>query len=421
MESLITNKDKRYLRELAKKYVEYSELPVMEERTSLWHAHNRMMSNKPVVIMENLTFNGDFLPELKCSTESGQFIESILLEQILNFELINDDKVIPHYLPIELQIDFQAFSHGFKHKYSKDSEGREIGYESSHLISDLKEDLPELQYSKYSVDWIRTNKIKEYIENIIGSILPVVIKNTSLTWHITPTAQIVELMGMEAMLLAMLDTPDEMKNLFSFIMEDIIRYLRWQEKEGLLTLNNSNDYVASGSYGFTSEIPRRQVDCNDIKTKDLWGHMNSQESVGISPDMFGEFIFPSYLELANEFGLLYYGCCEPVHHVWEDYLCKLPNLRKLSISPWCDEQIMGEYLKREPVIYSRKPSPNYIGVGKYLDEESFSEHIIGTLDAAEGNTLEIIFRDIYNLEGNRRKPGRAVEIVRELIDSRWKP
>lgn len=419
MDLEITNKEIIYLRELAKKYDEYSKLDVMEERTTLWNAHNQLNSDKPVVIMENLSFNSDFLPELKCSTAAGKYLENILLEQILNYELINDDKVIPPYIPMELKINFKAFASGYKHKYSKDSEGREIGYESSHLISDLKDDLPKLQHSEYSVDWIQTNETKNFIEGVVGDILPVAIKNTSLNWHIMPTAQIIELMGMEAMMFAMFDDPDEMHQLFSFIKEDIIRYIRWQEKEGLLTLNNGNDYAGSGSYGFTSEIPRRTVDGNEIISKDLWGNMNSQESVGISPDMFGEYIYPSYGELAEEFGLLYYGCCEPVHDVWEDYISKLPNLRKVSISPWCDEKKMGEYLKGQNVIYSRKPSPNYIGVGKELDEESFKKHIGDTLDAAKGNNLEIIFRDIYNLEGNKGKPGRAVEIVRELIDSKW--
>ncbi len=64
MELEITDNDKLYLRELAKKYNEYSNLDVMEERTALWNAHNQLKSEKPLVVMENLSFNSDFLPEL---------------------------------------------------------------------------------------------------------------------------------------------------------------------------------------------------------------------------------------------------------------------------------------------------------------------------------------------------------------------
>jgi len=419
MNGNITKEDKLYLRELAIKYKEYSELDIMKERTVNWYSHNQLKSEKPLIVMEKDSFN-DFLPEPKCSTDSGKYIENILINEILNYELINDDKVIPPYFPVDMEINIKSFAKGYEHTYSKDSEGREIGYESKHIIKNLEEDLPGLLHSVYSFDLEQTNARKECVEEVLGDILPVVLKNTSLHWHVTPTAQIIELMGMEAMMFAMFDTPEEMLRLFSFIKDDIIGYVKWQEEEGLLTLNNGNDYAGAGSYGFTSELPGSSFQNEKhITTKDLWVNMNSQESVGISPDMFGEFIFPSYRDLAEEFGMLYYGCCEPVHDVWEDYISKLPNLRKVSISPWCHEKRMGEYLKGSEVIYSRKPSPNFIGIGKNLNEETFSKHILETLEAAKGNTLEFIFRDIYNLEGNIGKPGRAVEIVRELIDSNW--
>jgi hypothetical protein len=118
------------------------------------------------------------------------------------------------------------------------------------------------------------------------------------------------------------------------------------------------------------------------------------------------------------YGLMYYGCCEPVHAIWEHGLASLPHLRKVSISPWCDEQAMGERLRKAPVIYSRKPRPNYVGVGT-LDEPAFTEHIAQTLRAAKGCHLEIIFRDIYTFDGDPTKPGRAVKIARRLIDSMW--
>ena len=81
---------------------------------------------------------------------------------------------------------------------------------------------------------------------------------------------------------------------------------------------------------------------------------------------------------------------------------------------------MGEALKGSNVIYHRKPSPNFVGVGKELDEEGFKEHILKTIRCAKGCKLEFSFRDVYNLEGNPDKPRRAVQIVRELIDKEWK-
>ena len=146
--------------------------------------------------------------------------------------------------------------------------------------------------------------------------------------------------------------------------------------------------------------------------------MNSQETVSISPKMFHDFVFPSYERLANEFGLIYYGCCEPVSAIWDD-IRRLQHLRKASVSPWCDQAFMGEALRRSKVIFSRKPSPNYLGVVSAFDEEAYTKHIDETLTAARGCELEIIHRDIYALHGNTAKVKRAVEIIRREIDRLW--
>ncbi len=151
----------------------------------------------------------------------------------------------------------------------------------------------------------------------------------------------------------------------------------------------------------------------------MWGFMDSQETVSISPEMFGEFFFPYYNEVAKNFGLLSYGCCEPVHPIWEKYISKLAGLRKVSISPWCDEDYMGQALKGSNVIYHRKPSPNFVGVDIELDEAAYSEHIKKTLTCAKGCKLEFSFRDIYTLGGRPGKPRRAVEILRNLIEKYW--
>jgi len=201
---------------------------------------------------------------------------------------------------------------------------------------------------------------------------------------------------------------------------DYVAYFKWLEQEGLLFLNNGNDWLCQGSFGFARDLPNPGLTHRPITTNDVWGYMDSQESVGLSPQMFDEFFFPGYLEVAGTFGLLSYGCCEPVHAYWEKSLCRLPNLRKISISPWCDEAKMGEALLGRRTIFHRKPSPNFIGVGKALDEQAFRRHIRHTLECARGCKLEFSFRDVYTLEGNPAKPRRAVQIVRELIEQYWR-
>lgn len=175
-----------------------------------------------------------------------------------------------------------------------------------------------------------------------------------------------------------------------FILDDHRFFLRWQEENGLPFANSGNDYMGSGSYCFNQELKQQGT----ALSTETWGYINSQESVGISNEMYGEFIFPYYQQMAKEFGLLYYGCCEPADGIWEDYISKLPNLRKVSVSPWCNEEFLAERLKNSRVIYSRKPSPNFVGVNPELDEEAFRAYIKKTVDLTKDCHTEFIFRDV---------------------------
>jgi len=203
------------------------------------------------------------------------------------------------------------------------------------------------------------------------------------------------------------------------VTDDLVRVLRFQEEQEILVLNNGNDYMGAGSFCFSDELPAADF-TGKVRSTDTWGHLNSQESIGISPDHFNEFIYPYYEKLAKEFGFIYYGCCEPVHSFWDKSLSRLPNLRKISISPWCDEEFMGERLTGSNVIYSRKPSPNHIGVKKEFDEDEFTADIKKTAAAVKGKCkAEFIFRDIYMLHGNREKTRRAVEITRNIAETMY--
>lgn len=408
--------EKEILRELAKKQLEYSALPVMAERTRLWYAHNALQGVRPLIVVEMGSFSGDMLPPLRCETPLAQQAERQMLMLITNHEMIDDDKVMPGYFQLNWDIRQQEFGIDISVQHSTDNQGRNIGFSVEHPIRSIREDFGVLKSSVYSCDKALTMEKKETLENVFGDILPIRIMNNSLEWHLMPSARSVKLMGMEELYMEMLEDPEQVHRLMRYHVDDLLAQLRWQEENGLLTMNNANNYVGSGSFGFTDELHPPAT--GPILTKHLWGNMNSQESVGISPALYREMVYPYYAELAAQFGLVYYGCCEAVHEFWKDGLENLPHLRKISVSPWCNEDFMGEALRGSKVIYSRKPAPKFLGIGKKFDEEGFRSHIRHTLDASKGCELEIIFRDVYTMNGDTSKPGRAVRIIREMLENR---
>ena len=55
------------------------------------------------------TFEKDIIPELQCQSETGRAIEQELYRNFINYERIDDDRVVPPYFPISWDTHFQLF------------------------------------------------------------------------------------------------------------------------------------------------------------------------------------------------------------------------------------------------------------------------------------------------------------------------
>ncbi|MEI8246475.1 MAG: hypothetical protein WCI51_11620 [Lentisphaerota bacterium] len=411
-EPLLPISDRTRLRELAKSIVDLVAKNDYTELIQTWTAHNRGEIIRPIVVVEEHTFADDLLNSLgQCSDPRARDIERVLLMKHWNLQCVKDDKIIEANFEINLDLTFELFGAPLVREHGNDDNGRQIGFRQHHTINELPRDLESLAPSRWMQDIEKTKSRRQFVDEQIGDLMPTHIRNESLRWC-CPTGLIVGLMGMELMFVAWMEYPELMQQMFKRMTDDLLSFYAYQENEGLLQLNNGNHYAGAGSYGFSDELPASGF-TGKARLCDLWFNINSQETVGVSPAMYHEMVFPHFQRLCQPFGLTYYGCCEPVHDIWATSVSKYAHLRKVSISPWCDENTMGDNLRGGKVIYSRKPSPNYIGVGSF-DAKAFAEHIEKTMIAARGCPLEFIFRDIYSLNGDLDKVGQAVNIVRQL-------
>lgn len=346
-------------------------------------------------------------------------METTLYCSFLNQELFDDDRVTPDYFALNYDTYFHLFGLNAQVSTTKDAQGNDsIGYHYEPIVEDLEDDYGKLGPSVFGVDLDTTEKKRQAIENAIGDILPVRMQMNCLTS--VPTQEVVHFMGMENMMYAMYDYPDLYKKMMDRIADDTLAYYHMLEGKRLILPTTAFEGVSQGSWAFNHELPGwDEWEKRPFTTKDVWGFMDSQESVGISPAMYEEFIFPCYEKISRNFGLFSYGCCEPVDPIWDNCISKLPNLRKVSISPWCNEEFMGERLQGRNVIFHRKPSPNLLGVDPVLDEDAVRKAIDKSLLAARGCKMEITQRDVYTIHHNIGKARRYVQIIREEIDKHW--
>lgn len=402
-----------YLRDLAKKQLELSRLPIMAERTRLWYAHNAAEGERPMISVEEGHYWKEMAPEQKCTDPLHREMEYQLLNQIARVELIGDDRVTPDFYELKYGVYDRICGLGQAETQgdTRASDGT-AGYHIIPQIEIIEEDFDKVKPTHFFFPEAVAEKARR-IEAVIGDILPVRLVNASNNWGPSPLRSIIGFMGMENAYISMATEPEEFLRLMDFVTEDAIRLYRWEEENDHMFLNNGNTLIGSGNWCFTHELPQPDF-TGHVRSVDTWIHMNAEEACDISPAMFKELILPFQKRLAKEFGLIYYGCCEPTSKFWDGGIETIENVRKVSISPWCDETFMGERLAGKKIIYSRKPRDYmYIGSQKELDEAAFRQNIRQTIAATKDCKVEYIFRDVMTIHGNGAKVKRAVEIVRE--------
>jgi hypothetical protein len=152
------------------------------------------------------------------------------------------------------------------------------------------------------------------------------------------------------------------------------------------------------------------------KIRDTWGFAESQETVGISPAMFEEFVLPYQLPILELSGLNCYGCCEPLHGRI-DAVLKIPRLRRVSVSPWADERIMAEKLAGR-FIFSRKPNPTMVCMT--WNEEQIRQNLRDTLRMAGDQPLEFIMKDTHTVQNEPWRLSEWVKLAYEEVEEAGK-
>jgi hypothetical protein len=406
------SRDREVLRSLASRWREWASLPVMEERKRLWTALKDLRAERPMVLFETWTLE-EYVAEaeLECQDPLFRSVERQMRWTLRQAEEVGDDLVIEPCWRVGWEIQGTGYGVAIRSQHAVDGEGGHVAYAFDHPIR-TPDDIDRLRPRTWQVDREKTRQRWERLADAFGDILPVVPHGTT-GLHAGLTQDLFKLIGNDNLMTWTYDAPQALHRLMAYLRDDRLAYFDWLEREGLLGLNNNSTLVGSGSPGFTTSLPQPGY-AGPPRLRDLWVWMESQETVGISPAMFEEFFLPYMAEVAGRFGLVYYGCCEPVHDRWDRVRKAMPHVRAVSISPWCDKQAMAEKLGQS-CVFSRKPRPAPIS-GSAPDWDTLRQDLDETLAAARGCNLEILFRDVYRIGGDRARLRQWVEMVRDRIE-----
>jgi hypothetical protein len=404
----ISRGDKEILLKLADKVAVLALRPTEEEKRKLWKKLNSLQETRPLVLCDPENGWNEILPgsKLRCTGELARRWEIVLRKEIFWGESLLDDKVIEPFF--EVGYTHKESNWGFDLIVHGGTDGGSYVWESP--IKEEK-DIDKIFPPVIEVDYKTTNETIELANETFGDLLKIRLRGR-WWWGFGLTFELALLRGLNEIMLDMYDNPKLIHRIMKILSDGFLKKLSFLEENNLLTINN-DCYIGSGGFGYTDELPGKNFNNSKVMSENMWGHSESQETVGISTRMFEEFIFPYQLPIQKRFGLNYYGCCEPLDKRWP-VIKNIPNLRIVSVSAWTDLPKMADYLEDKYVI-ARKPSPTPL-VLPDLDEELIRKKTREDLEVTKGCRLQFIMKDNNTIGHNPDNVINWVRVVKEEID-----
>ncbi|MDP2989835.1 MAG: hypothetical protein Q8O57_04645, partial [Kiritimatiellota bacterium] len=257
-----------------------------------------------------------------------------------------------------------------------------VQIQDEHDIAKIK--MPEITLDQKA--WDRNHSL---VSGIFDGIIPVVqtgFKGTS----IAPWDLLVRLTGVDNILLDLSMRPDYVHKLIDRMTQAFIRRLEQYEALNLLALNNET--WLGGGPQFTDELPQADFNPGKIRPIDMWGRTMSQIFSAVSPAMHEEFALQYECRWLNRFGLTYYGCCEPLDRKVGILRKHVPNLRKISMSPWINLDVAIESVGTD-YVFSLKTNPAVLAENNW-SPEAVRRDLETTLNRLKDLHVEIIMKDI---------------------------
>ncbi len=407
---MIGASDRTVIRELASRVAELAALPVQEESRRLWRRLNARAPERPMVMIDQVCWNEmdvDGELALRCLDPECRGYEEDLRRTLFQWNHFRVDMVVEPFVRVPKAILNTSFGVETREDTVATDKANSVVGHKFHNQFQTDEDLERIQVPRVSHDAAETQRRLAAAHELFDGLLAV------LPWGADPYLSLWDpistWMGVEAALYALVDRPDFIHRLVGRMTDGYLAMLDQLEGQGLLCGRQSLIHCTGA---WTDELPAAGYDPARPRTKDLWMFGLAQMFSTVSPAMFQEFEVEYASRICERFGLVYYGCCDPLDRKMAE-VRRIPHVRKVSMSPWTDQErgaaeIHGDY------VFSRKPSPAFLARDPF-DREAVRRDLLATREICERHhcALEIILKDISTV---RYQPRRLFEWARVAME-----
>ncbi|MCL2700111.1 MAG: hypothetical protein FWE88_00285 [Phycisphaerae bacterium] len=409
MTTTISTVDRNVIRDLARRVADVAAMPIQRQRVDAWKRHNALRGERPLILLFPEGAWRELLPEetLLCEHADARGIEYALRIRLYEHEHFRQDKPIEADWPVQKHVRSTGWGLEAQWHYADEATGARTFNPILHTAADLK----KIQAPQLTVDEASSRAALEFAQGLFGDLLtvrPVGVTHISfhaMNWY-------TGWRGLEQTMMDMYENPGMLHEAMAIMQAGYESMLRQYEQLGLLTLNNDATYHNSGGVSYSDELPQKDF-TGTVRLCDMWASAETQEFAQVSPEMHAEFALQYEKPLLAKFGLNGYGCCEDLTRKLDDVLT-IPNIRRVSISPWADVDRCAAQLKNQ-AIFSWKPHPAQVAGG--FHPEAVRDNIRHTIDVCKQNgcTLEMILKDTHTCDGQTDRFDQWTKIAEEEI------
>ncbi|HZW02068.1 MAG TPA: hypothetical protein VFF55_10915 [Candidatus Deferrimicrobium sp.] len=398
-------RDTEILRRLASELAGYAALPVHVEKARLWQELNDLRSSRPMVWINEIPWHEmDVDDELTLQTEDAwaQDQERELRRTLYQWRHLPGDMILSDHLACPLAIHSTDFGIVEDVEVARTDDANDIVSREFHIQIRDFDDLEKIRMPQVTHNEAATEFRYRAMCEVYEGILPVRKTGQTHIWY-TPWDYLIRWWGVEEAMLDLVQRPDLVHAGVDRMVDAWMVELDQFEAQDLLSLDANNTRIGSGGYGYTEALPGEPFDLEHVRAHNMWGCSNAQIFSEVSPQMRWEFAVEHDMRWLTRWGMTYYGCCEPLDRSI-DVIRRIPNLRKISTTPWADTARMVEQVGTDYVL-SRKPNPAVFATDEWHPERARGE-LRDFLEQARGCHVELIMKDISTV---RYQPQRLWE------------
>jgi hypothetical protein len=414
----IPSADRSILRRLAEEQAKIAALPIHKEKAEFWRRLNQRELVRPLVWINEICWNEINVADeltLRCENKWAREQEDGLRKLLYQWRHLPGDMVVNNYITCPLVWHSTGIGLSpMEDTISSDDTSAVVSHRYKPQFRSEK-DIEKIQTPLVTFDRDATEEHYDLICAIYGDILPVRKVGIKGTWF-SPWDRLVELWGVEQSMTDLVDRPELVNAAMERYVDAWLVMLDQWEALNLLSCDNDNTRIGSGGYGYTNDLPGPNFDPDHVRAYNTWGHATAQIFSEVSPKMHWEFALRHEMRWLERWGLTYYGCCEPLDRKIE-ILRRIPNLRKISCSPWNNLDRFIRLAGSEYVI-SRKPNPAFLARDGW-DPREVETDLRAFLDRTRGLSVEIILKDISTVRYDPFRLWDWEKVCMRVVEDYW--